>query len=178
MSYEFKIEEYNPEWSEWFSQLKVYFEQYLSGLIIRIEHIGSTAVPNIVAKPIVDMDIVLEEENFDKVKNKLEELGYIHQGDLGIEERDAFKLLDNNVKQSLPPHHLYVCKKESKELKKHIIFREYLKRNSKAMNEYSKTKRELYKKYADNKEAYIEGKDSKVKVLLRKALKEHKVLDD
>ncbi len=172
MTYEFKIEEYNPEWGEWFAQLRKYFDNYLSNLVICIEHVGSTAIPNMVAKPIIDIDIVIKKEYWKEVKTKLEERGYIHQGDLGIEEREAFKLLNEELKQSLPPHHLYVCNEDSKELKCHIIFRDFLRNNPKELNKLCKIKNKLYKKISDNKEAYIEGKDLAVKQILRKALKE------
>lgn len=172
MSYDFKIEEYNPEWKEWFNQLRRYFEEQLNVLITRIEHVGSTAIPNMVAKPIVDMDIVIKEGCFNEIKVKLEEIGYIHQGDLGIEEREAFKLLNDELKQSLPPHHLYVCKQDSEELKRHIIFRDFLRKNPKEATNFSIMKRELYKKFSNDKDAYIEAKDSMVKKILKKALKE------
>jgi GrpB-like predicted nucleotidyltransferase (UPF0157 family) len=172
MTYEFGIEEYSSEWKEWFTQLRKYFESYLSDLVICIEHIGSTAIPNMVAKPIIDMDIVIKEENFGEVKSKLEEIGYIHQGDLGIEEREAFKLINEELKQSLPPHHLYVCDDSSKELKRHIIFREFLKDNPKELNKLCKIKNKLFKEFSNDKEAYIEGKDFAVKQILKKAMKE------
>jgi len=173
MTYEFKIEEYNPEWKKWFTQLKEYFENYLSDLIIHIEHVGSTAIPNMVAKPIIDMDIVIKEGSFDEIKSKLKEIGYFHQGDLGIEEREAFKLLNEELKYSLPPHHLYVCNEDSKELKRHITFRDFLRTNKKELNEFCQIKRKLFNKYPNDREAYIEAKDSVVKEILRKALKDH-----
>ena len=170
MSYEFKVEEYNSAWNDWFHQLRTFFEKQLFDLILRIEHVGSTAVPGMVAKPIIDLDLVIEEFNFNQIRTKLEEFGYIHQGDLGIEEREAFKLLNDELKQSLPPHHLYVCKKESIELKRHIVFREFLRRNSKEREEYSKIKKSLFKRFKDDRESYIEGKDSTIRTILSKAL--------
>ena len=172
MSYEFKVEEYDFIWINWFNQLKTYFEKQLSDLVLRIEHVGSTAVPGMVAKPIIDLDLVIEETIFNQIRIKLEQLGYIHQGDLGIEEREAFKLLNEGLKQSLPPHHLYVCKEDSIELKRHIALREFLKRNSKERKEYSEIKRKLYKKFKDDKESYIEGKDSIIKGILSKVLED------
>ncbi len=110
MSYEFKVEEYNLEWNDWFEQLKTYFENYLSNLVICIEHVGSTAIPNMVAKPIIDMDIVIKEESFNEVKAKLEEIGYLHQGDLGIKEREAFKLLNEKLNLYLLTISMFVMK--------------------------------------------------------------------
>lgn len=170
MSYEFKIEEYNPEWKEWFILLRAYFFEQLANLIIDIEHIGSTSVPKMAAKPIIDMDIVIEERNFEPVKKKLEELGYLHQGDLGIQEREAFKLLNQELKSILPPHHLYVCNEESRELHRHKKFRDFLIQNPKYRDCYSKIKKDLYIKYPENREAYIEEKDEIVSKIVRKAL--------
>ena len=126
-----------------------------------------------VAKPIIDMDIVIEEARFDEIRSKLEEKGYLHQGDLGIEVREAFKLLNEELKKSLPPHHLYVCKDDSKELKRHIAFREFLRNNPKEVDEFSRIKRELYKRFPNDKDTYVEAKDSTIKEILRKALKHH-----
>jgi len=126
-----------------------------------------------VAKPIIEMDIVIEEARFDEIRSKLEEKGYLHQGDLGIEVREAFKLLNEELKKSLPPHHLYVCKDDSKELKRHIAFREFLRNNPKEVDEFSRIKRELYKRFPNDKDTYVEAKDSTIKEILRKALKHH-----
>ncbi len=58
------------------------------------------------AKPIIDIDAIVDRPVFPQVKDRLATIGHLHQGDLGILEREAFTLTDPQLKQSLPPHHL------------------------------------------------------------------------
>lgn len=113
------IEEYNEEWPKAFNIIESILSNKLNDLALRIEHVGSTSVPNLAAKPILDIDIVIESmEYLPGVIKKLEELGYVHEGDLGVKNREAFARKDvyvsycseGNVKHK---HHLYVCDKLS-----------------------------------------------------------------
>lgn len=164
------VEEYNPEWEIWFEQLNSYFKEKLGPLVIRIEHVGSTSIPGTVAKPIIDFDIVIDMSTFDEVRSNLESLGYVHQGNLGIPEREAFVLTDQKLKDDLPPHHLYVCDIKSKELRRHIVFRDYLRSHPDDTAKYSEIKVQLVKKHSGDRTQYIDGKDSLVRELLEKAL--------
>ena len=76
------------------------------------------------AKPIIDIDVVVKLDNMQKVIRALECIGYIHEGNLGIEGREAFAY---EGKEHLQTHHLYVCPEDSEELKRHLIFRDYLR---------------------------------------------------
>ena len=89
------VQNYNPEWPEWFETIKAYLGHKVSQVCIHIEHIGSTSVPGMIAKPIIDLDLVIESQRFEEVKHLLEERGYYHRGDLGIPEREAFDLADD-----------------------------------------------------------------------------------
>ena len=71
---------------------------------------------------------------FGEVVSRLEMIGYIHEGDLGIREREAFKYSD---KPHLQTHHLYVCPKDSEELHRHIAFRDFLRSHPEAVGKYS-----------------------------------------
>ena len=87
---------------------------------ISIEHVGSTSIPGMKAKPIIDIDVVVQDEaQFLSVKEDLEKIGYIHKGDLGISGREVFD--EDNVSIKIA-HHLYVCKKDNPELLRHIAF--------------------------------------------------------
>jgi len=90
----------------------------------------------------------------------LAKIGYRHEGDLGIPGREAFKY---EGKEHLMKHHLYVCAKDSDELKRHLAFRDYLRSHPEAVKEYSRVKTEgaeLYPydidKYIDHKSPFIE----------------------
>jgi len=165
------VEEYNPEWSAWFDRLSSFFESNLGQYILRIEHVGSTAIPGMVAKPIIDTDVVIQLSEFEEVKLRLEAIGYLHVGDLGILSREVFDLTNLELKQQLPPHHLYVCDIHSVELHRHIAFRDYLREHSEVANEYSKIKIHLVKIFSGDREKYIQGKDSLVRAILEDALR-------
>jgi len=164
------LEEYNPEWIVWFERLRTFFEDKLGPNIIRIEHVGSTSIPGIISKPIIDFDIVIYISDFNVVRSILETIGYVHQGDLGIPEREAFTINDNELNERLPPHHLYVCDLYSKELHRHIAFRDYLREHPEDAAKYSELKLHLVKEHSGDRASYIEGKVSLVQEILEKAL--------
>ncbi|MFE6079483.1 GrpB family protein [Paenibacillus sp. NPDC057886] len=158
------IEDYNEEWPIAFNVIESILSNNLNGLALRIEHVGSTSVPSLAAKPIIDVDVVIESvEYLPGVIDKLEELGYVHEGDLGIKNREAFARKDAYVPYDSEgnekyEHHLYVCNKESEELKRHIIFREILRKHPSLVAEYTNLKRELSDEFRNNRKAYTDGK--------------------
>ena len=147
---------YNPNWKNEFQKIKNEVMSTLGDLALSVEHVGSTSVCGLSAKPIIDIDIVIQDNSvLDEVIGKLELIGYIYEGDLGIKDREAFRY---NNKPNLMLHHLYVCPKNSLELKKHIAFRNYLKNHPDCIKEYSKIKEEAAKLYPFDIEKYIEYK--------------------
>jgi len=164
------VEKYNPEWTSWFETLCSFFVAQLGSSVIRIEHVGSTSVPGMIAKPIIDFDIVIRLSDFAEIRSRLEAIGYDYLGDLGIPEREAFTLHDRDLKNQLPPHHLYVCDIKSKELQRHIAFRDYLCEHPEEALEYSKIKEHLVKEHSGDREMYIQGKDSLIREILGRAL--------
>jgi len=141
------IEEYNVNWIKQFKKIKNILENNLNS-IVKIEHVGSTAIIGMYAKPIIDIDIVINNINdFANVKDDLKILGYIHKGDLGISGREMFERDNSYNEKTLDNinHHLYVCTKDNEELNHHILFRNYLNKNEKAKNEYIEIKKEIIK---------------------------------
>ena len=118
------LSEYNPDWPEWFRIIERYLRPQLPDCI-PIEHVGSTSVVGMVAKPIIDIDIVVFDGAMPAAIAAVHQAGYLHQGDLGVVGREAFKP-NIEITSGLPPHHLYACESSSAELRKHISFREYL----------------------------------------------------
>ena len=92
---------------------------------------------------------------FRKRKERLAEIGYIHEGDLGIKDRDAFKYTD---KPHLMAHHLYVCPLYSAELHRHIVFRDFLRKNPDAVKKYSEVKERAAELFPLDIDKYIEYK--------------------
>lgn len=113
-----EIVDYDPQWPATFCQLRDRIAAVLGPLAIRIEHVGSTAVPGLAAKPIIDLDVVIGSRiNLPAVISRLGALGYDHEGDLGIPGREAFI-----TPPGAPAHHLYVCAADSLNLRATLPF--------------------------------------------------------
>src|SRR5690349_20583042 len=85
------VVDYDPAWPRLFDQLTVPVRSALGEVALRIEHVGSTSVPGLAAKPIIDISVVVATEaDVPLAIERLASIGYLHQGDLGIEGREAF----------------------------------------------------------------------------------------
>lgn len=171
MEQKIKIERHNPEWEKTFRCLSSIYQKKLGSLILSIEHVGSTSVKGLSAKPIIDIDIVIQNNHLlPPVIKGLEELGYYHEGDLGIKNREAFARTNQNVPKDNEgtiwmAHHLYVCLQNSEELKRHLIFRDYLRQNLDAAHAYESLKKELARSTND-RESYTRGKGDFIESIL------------
>ncbi len=149
---------YDIKWKDEFQKIKVTLEEVLSDIILRIEHVGSTSVEGLSAKPIIDIDVVIKSyDKFEKVKSILENLGYYHEGDLGIKDREAFAYEE---KPEFMLHHLYICPQDSEELKRHTTFRDYLRSHKEDRERYGAVKIKAAKMYPTDIDNYIEFKSS------------------
>lgn len=156
---------YSSVWKIEFEEIKKEIESATRDLILGIEHIGSTSVEGMSAKPCIDIDVIIKDYSvFDEVVCRLNSIGYIHEGDLGIKNREAFKYSD---KPHLQKHHLYVCPNYSEELRRHITFREFLKSTPEAVREYSLVKEKAAELFPNNIDKYIEYKSPCIEKLYR-----------
>ena len=144
---------YDMAWRSAFEDIRAEIEAAVGGLIVCIEHVGSTSVEGMSAKPCIDVDVIIKDYSaFDAVVRKLASIGYIHEGDLGIKGREAFKYSD---KPHLMTHHLYVCPQDSEELHKHVTFRDFLRSNADAVKKYSAVKETAAKLFPNDIDKYI-----------------------
>ena len=158
------IQEYNPNWANYFEKIKEVINSSIFNYILDIQHVGSTAVPNLAAKPIIDIDIIYgKESDFDYIKTTLEKLGYYHNGNQGIEGREVFKRNGKIVDEILDKitHHLYVCKSNCLELQRHILFRDYLRKDKLTCKFYEKLKYKIAEETQNNKANYAALKQLK-----------------
>lgn len=156
---------YDATWKADFEKIKTEIESAIGDLILGIEHVGSTSVDGMSAKPCIDIDVIIRDYTvFDAVLRKLASIGYIHEGDLGIKDREAFKYSD---KPHLRTHHLYVCPQASEELHRHITFRDYLKSHPEAVRQYSAVKEKAAQLFPDNISKYIEYKTPCIEALYK-----------
>ena len=168
------IHPYNPDWPKQFQQLR---EILLGDIPVSatLEHVGSTAVPNLPAKAIIDMDLVyVNPSDFLALKEHLEGLGYYHNGNQGIPQREAFK------RSSAKPssfsaldsirHHLYVCPQDSRELRRHLTFRDYLRNHEKARATYAQLKREIAQRANQDRKVYAQMKEKAARAFVEEIL--------
>ena len=170
------IQEYNSNWVSDFEKIKQKLETVLSQKT-KVEHIGSTSVPHLAAKNIIDIDIVYLEKSekvFEQIKKGLIKLGYYHNGNQGIEDREVFKRKDTTNEENILdkiPHHLYVCSFESEELKRHVLFRDFLRENEEARNEYQNLKYNLAQRVGQIKKQYAELKEKEAKSFIESIIR-------
>lgn len=170
-----RIVDYDPEWPGAFNSIKQVIERTVGDLALRIEHVGSTSIPGLSAKPIIDLDVVIPSyEELPEVVAQLVTLGYIHEGELGVKGREAFKRsgidvpLDGTGK-TWPSHHLYVCPQDGEGLVRHLAFRDYMRAHPEEIAQYEEVKRLLAEQYPYDGEAYTDGKTAYIEGILRRA---------
>ena len=157
---------YDSAWKTAFEDIRAELDAALGNLAIAIEHVGSTSVVGMSAKPIIDIDVVIPDYTvFDDVVQRLAQIGYTHEGDLGIKDREAFKYTD---KPHLQKHHLYVCPQNSAELHRHITFRDFLRGNPDAVQTYSAVKETAAERYPDDIDGYINDKSPCIEELYKR----------
>lgn len=174
------IQPYDPEWGAHFQEIKTLLQSSLADCEIRIEHVGSTSVPGLAAKPIIDVDLVYAANTaFAEILKGLEAIGYFHNGDQGIPGREVFKR-----KATIEPHplldgikhHLYVCAVDSEELQKHILFRNYLREHAWARSAYEVIKYDIAKEVNQDQKAYAALKEERARSFILLILEKAKAV--
>lgn len=167
------IKPYNPAWADQFQRIKEVLESTLCGIPLVIEHIGSTSVKDLKAKSIIDINIAFENpDDFEKIKNQLAKIGYSHQGDLGITGREAFKRDGGIILKVLDDieHHLYVSHQDAVEFKRHILFRDFLRKNKWARVEYENLKLQIAQENGQDRKRYAALKETRARDFVEKIL--------
>lgn len=154
------IQSYDPSWALSFLSLKAVYLQGLSGFEVDIQHVGSTSIPGVAAKPILDIDIILRDPaDLPRVSAALRKLGYRDEGEKGIPGRFAFRQRSvttpfTATKREWPEHHLYVCYPDALALKNHLMFRDLLLARPDLVAKYSALKLELASRPGMTRELY------------------------
>jgi GrpB-like predicted nucleotidyltransferase (UPF0157 family) len=147
------IVDYNPAWPLEFERLRDRAAAAVGDIAIAIEDVGSTAVPGLAAKPVIDLVIVVEPEDVQRAIDRLNAMGYVHQGNLGVEGREAF-----GVPEGEPRHHLYISPTDSEELRAQLAFRDRLRVDPALANQYEALKRALARRFRDDRVGYTDAK--------------------
>jgi len=152
---EVELVPHNPEWSQLAEEEAKRILEQLSISVIGIYHIGSTSIPGIKAKPILDFVIEVEDlDEFIQSAEALEKLGYISKGEYGIPGRQFFTK-DTDDERS---HHLHVFQRGHPDIERHLVFRDFLRANLEAAQEYEKIKEKLAKRFPTKSGSYTEAK--------------------
>jgi GrpB-like predicted nucleotidyltransferase (UPF0157 family) len=157
------VADYDEDWPALFKRVATPVRATLADLGATVEHVGSTAVPGLAAKPIIDIDVVVRSANdVPSAIERLRGLGYVYQGDKGIKGREAFMW-----PRGAAPHHLYVVVKGSRPHAEHVRFWDYLRLHPGAAEEYGLLKKRLAEEYGDDSLAYTEAKTDFVTRVLK-----------
>jgi GrpB-like predicted nucleotidyltransferase (UPF0157 family) len=159
------VVEYDPGWPEVFERLRDRLDAALAGVTHVTEHVGSTAVHGLAAKPIIDVDVVVADETaVGPAVKALVAAGWRHEGDLGIKGREAFL-----PPADVPYHHLYVVVAGSGPHRDHIDLRDFLRAHPGHAARYAALKRQLAVLLTTDREAYVRGKHEMITEFLRTA---------
>jgi len=159
------VVDYDPSWPDTFETLRRDVWAAVCDVALSVEHVGSTAVPGLAAKPVIDMDVIVAERaRVPGAVARLGALGYVHRGNLGIEDREAF-----TSPQGPPAHHLYLCIQGSVALANHLALRDFLRRNPAAAAEYGRLKKQLATEFPNDVDSYCAGKTDYILTMLRSA---------
>lgn len=156
------IVDYDDGWPGLFETLRQPLVEALGTLTSRVEHVGSTAVPGLAAKPIIDMVIVLDSaSDLDEAAARIRPLGYERRGDLGVPGREAF-----SRPHDLPGHHLYASAADGAQLARQLAFRDALRASPETAQAYAKLKRELAQRFHTDRVGYTDAKTSFIEAVL------------
>ena len=166
------IVDYDPNWPQMYEQEKARIQDAIGEYLIDIQHVGSTSIPGLSAKPIIDiMPIIRDIALIPHCVQPLESLDYAYFGENGIPGRYYFRKPADIMSQ---PHtyHLHVLEKGHDQWAMMLLFREYMLLHPESAQQYDLLKRELATKFGFDRVGYTDAKESFVKSIIRAAVEE------
>lgn len=159
-----EVVDHDPAWADRFAEIRAALRTALGGVpVVGIEHVGSTSVPGLAAKPVIDVAVVVERDQVDAAITAMEAAGYVYRGDLGIPDRHAFHAPPGAVRQ-----HTYVVVEGCLSLRNHLAVRDVLRVDAHLRDEYGAVKRRLAAT-TDDIDLYCTGKTDVLLRVLRSA---------
>lgn len=164
---EIELVPYTAQWEARFNEEADLLSSVLRKILVTIHHIGSTSIPGIVAKPIVDMiPVVTDIQEVDPLTSALEALGYEVKGEYGMPGR-RFLIKKQDGKRTFNVH---IFEKDHPDIERHLRFRDYLRTHPEEREAYSNLKKELVSESQDDIEKYCWGKEDFIKSIEVKSL--------
>ncbi len=164
-----KLEEYNPKYKELFIQEKNNLMNLLKDKIIQIEHVGSTSMPGIVSKPIIDIVVAIKDlSEIKEIENILVKEGYIYRGPIES-ENDRYQFLKgNSIKRDF---HIYFTTLNSEVWYDYVLYRDYMLSHEQDLRKYESLKKSLAKLYPNDRRNYLKHKQNFINEIHVKARK-------
>lgn len=160
------VEEYNPEWATQFQIIKKQLQEVLTGVsYIDIEHVGSTSVVGLAAKPVIDLSVISRREDVNPAIGALTSRGgYVYMGELGIPDRHAFR-----KPGALPTRNLYVSVDGCQSIRNQLGVRDICRKDPEVRDAYGKKKLELSQQEWRDVDEYCEAKNDIIAWVLERA---------
>jgi GrpB-like predicted nucleotidyltransferase (UPF0157 family) len=159
-----RISSYNSEWKKIYKKEKELLFSVLGDQVLDIQHIGSTSVPGVKSKPIIDIVVVVKKiKDAENLIESVEKLGYEYKHEAGVRGRRFF--VKGSEKNRT--HYIHMVKLDGKQWKNLTNFREYLLEDKKNIKEYNELKESLAKEYKDDRDTYTKKKS----IFISKAIK-------
>ena len=161
------VTDYNPEWERMFEEEARAFREILGDNCVDIQHIGSTAVPGLAAKPVIDiMPVVTSLEEVDKMAGRFIEIGYEYLGEYGIPGRRYLRKGGDER-----THQIHIFRSDDTfNITRHLAVRDYLRMNREEQKAYAELKKELARRFPYDIEGYCSGKAEFMQKLEERAL--------
>lgn len=160
-----RLEDYNPEWKNSFELEKNVLSNIFKDIALSIEHVGSTSIEGLSAKPIIDMLVIIKTfSDFENVRYYFEKEPYSIKLDSPEDE-----ILIRKGDETNRTHFIHVVELGSDRQINTLLFRDYLRENKDAVLEYENLKKELAIKYADDRKMYTASKNDFIQGILKKA---------
>ncbi len=158
----------NSQWARDFDAEAAQIALALGNNVAHIHHIGSTSIPNIYAKPVIDLLVEVNDiDQVDTGNGAMAALGYTVMGEYGIPGRRYFRK-DNA--EGVRTHHVHTFQVDSPEITRHLAFRDFMIAHPGCAQQYSELKRTLSAQYPKDIDGYMDGKDEFVKTMEQRAL--------
>jgi GrpB-like predicted nucleotidyltransferase (UPF0157 family) len=157
-----EVVDWSPDWAVRFDEVATVLREAVAGIPgARVEHVGSTSVPGLAAKPVLDIDVIVDAADLPSAVAALERIGYVHRGDLGVTGREAFHAPDDR-----PRRNVYACAEGTTNVRNHLAVRDVLRRREDLRDAYAAVKAALAADPDMDIDTYLAGKS----VVLQEAL--------
>jgi GrpB-like predicted nucleotidyltransferase (UPF0157 family) len=159
---------YDPQWPAEFERAAAELVLVIGENLVAVHHIGSTSIPGIHAKPVIDILLAVRDlAAIDACGDGISQLGYEVKGEFGIPERRYFRRDDASGRRT---HQIHAFVSGSPHIGRHLVFRDFLREHPQLAGEYSRLKQRLAAEHPHDMDAYMDGKDAFIKDTEQRAL--------